>query len=198
MSNDNINPNGSNQGVSETSHEYSTTTTDSRNDPMSVVLSSIANYEPRTEFGIEALSILNNAIREIKDTTPPLSPIDDSSLLNILRDDYSIPFFITIESISRDGPILWMIKNALIASGYDIDYEPRTSVMKTLITEMFGHNPELYSEAIDMLATCENQLKINFGMHHKINQPTRFFSGQVTPEHESTLTANVSNPSLIR
>jgi hypothetical protein len=197
MSNDNINTNGSNPGVSEISHEYTTATTDNRNDPMSVVLSFIANYEPRTEFGIEALTILNNAIREIKDTTSPLSPIDYSSLINILRDDYSIPFFITIESISRDGPILRMIKNALIASGYDIDYEPGTSVMKTLITELFGHNLELYSEAIDMLTNCENQLKVNFGMHHKISQPTRFISGQVTPEHEPTPTANISNPSLI-
>jgi hypothetical protein len=154
MSNDNISINGSTQEVSETSHEDTTATMDNHSDPMSVMLSSTANYHPRLEFGIEALNIQHNAMREIKDSTSSLSPIDYSSLINILRDDYSIPFFIAIESISRDGPILRMTGNALVASGHHVGYEPGTSVMKTLITELFGHTPELYSEAIDKLTAC--------------------------------------------
>jgi hypothetical protein len=54
-----------------------------------------------------------------------------------------------------------MIRNALVASGHQVNYEPLTAVMKTLIAELFGHNPEMYSEAIDMLTACETQIKVN-------------------------------------
>jgi hypothetical protein len=106
-------------------------------DPMALICQAITNYQPFTAFGRKALSTLLYAIDEIHDTTPVEQDIDYSKLIELLREDFPMDFFITTESITGDGPVLRIIKNALTLSGHNLIQAPGQPLIKVLISELY-------------------------------------------------------------
>jgi hypothetical protein len=107
-------------------------------------LSPTANLTP---FGRKALGTLLYSIDEIHDSTPVEQEINYSELINLLREDFTMDFFTTKESIIGDGPVMRIIKNALIATGHNFVQAPGQPLIKVLITELYRTSEATLSDA---------------------------------------------------
>jgi hypothetical protein len=85
-------------------------------DKMDAVRRAINSYQPRTEFGRNALRTLLYASDEIHDITPTEQEVNYSILIDLLREDFLATSFVTQEAINGDGPVLSIIRNALLLS----------------------------------------------------------------------------------
>jgi hypothetical protein len=85
--------------VNSNEHDSPVNMANTSNDPMALIHQAITNYQPYTGFGRKALSTLLYSIDEIHDSTPVEQEINYSELINLLREDFTMDFFIRKESI---------------------------------------------------------------------------------------------------
>jgi hypothetical protein len=132
-----------NDNDSDSPNDMASTTPDS----MDNIRRLIGSYQPRTEFGRNALSTLLHAIDEIHSFSDSDAAVDYSTLIHMLRDDFPATSFITKKAINGYCPVLRIIKNALIQSGYHFNQHPDQPLIKALITELYGTSVRLLNSA---------------------------------------------------
>jgi hypothetical protein len=77
----------------------------------------------------------------------------------MLHGDFSAASFITQGSISSAGPVLRIIKNALIQAGHPVNQSPGQPVIKALTSELYGTSDNGFNEAKEIYRRRYAELK---------------------------------------
>jgi hypothetical protein len=164
-----------------------------------------ASYQPRSEFGKSALSTLLYAIDEIHDTTPVEQDIDYPNLIELLREDFPMDSFIIRESITDDGPVLRIIKNAMILSVHNFIQAPVQPLIKVLISELYCTSEATLNDAKALyhqrIAELRGPTSLPFGnatttTGHQIQQVTHSQQRPSSPPRVSSRPASPVSPSF--
>jgi hypothetical protein len=191
--------------INDNEQESPTNMAATSTDQMEASRRSIASYQPRSEFGKSALGTLLRAIDEIHDNTPVDQDIDYSKLIELLREDFPMDFFITRESITGDGLVLRIVKNALILSSHNFIQAPGQPLIKILISELYCTSEATLNDAKALYHQRITELRgptsLPFGnatttTGHQIQQVTRLPQRPSSPPRVSSRPASLVSPSF--